>query len=58
MNKQYHRPLPKDYLAEEHNPYTYEDADPFSDDEALEQFIESERFAFREEWFCYVEANE
>lgn len=58
MNKRYHRPLPEDYLAEERVPYTYEDADLLNDDEALERFIESGRFAFREEWFRYVEENE
>ena len=58
MNKQYHRPLPEDYLMEECAPYTYEDADLLNDDEALERFIESERLAFREEWFHYVEENE
>lgn len=58
MNKQYHRPLPEDYLMEERAPYTYEDADLLNDDEALERFIESERLAFRAEWFRYVEENE
>lgn len=58
MNKQYHRPLPEDYLMEERAPYTYEDADLLNDDEALERFIESERLAFRTEWFRYVEENE
>lgn len=58
MNKQYHRPLPEDYLMEERAPYTYEDADLLNDDEALERFIEGERLAFREEWFRYVEENE
>lgn len=58
MNKQYHRPLPEDYLMEERAPYTYEDADLLNDDEALERFIESERLTFREEWFRYVEENE
>ena len=43
---------------EERVPYTYEDADLLNDDEALERFIESERFTFREEWFRYVEENE
>lgn len=43
---------------EERVPYTYEDADLLNDDEALDRFIESERFAFREEWFRYVEENE
>lgn len=43
---------------EERVPYTYEDADLLNDDEALERFIENERFAFREEWFRYVEENE
>lgn len=57
MNKRYHRPLPEDYLVEERVPYTYEDADLLND-EALERFIESERFAFREEWFRYAEENE
>jgi len=58
LNKRYHRPLPEDYLVEERVPYTYEDADLLNDDEALERCIESERFAFREEWFRYVEENE
>ena len=58
MNKQYHRPLPEDYLMEERAPYTYEDADLLNDDEALERFIESERLAFRAEWFRYGEENE
>ena len=58
MNKRYNRPLPEDYLVEERVPYTYEDADLLNDDEALERFIENERFAFREEWFRYVEENE
>ena len=58
MNKQYHRPLPEDYLMEERAPYTYEDADLLNDDEAIERFIESERLAFRAEWFRYVEENE
>ena len=58
MNKRYHRLLPEDYLVEERVPYTYEDADLLNDDEALERLIESERFAFREEWFRYVEENE
>lgn len=58
MNKRYYRPLPEDYLVEERVPYTYEDADLLNDDEALERFIENERFAFREEWFRYVEENE
>lgn len=44
MNKRYHRQLPEDYLVEERVPYTYEDADLLNDDEALERFIESERF--------------
>lgn len=43
---------------EERVPYTYEDADLLNDDEAIERFIESEWFAFREEWFRYVEENE
>ena len=58
MNKRYYRALPEDYLMEERAPYTYEDADLLNDDEALEHFIENERFAFREEWFRYLEENE
>ena len=58
MNKRYHRRLPEDYLLAVRAPHTYEDADMLNDDEDIERYSESERFAFREEWFRYVEENE
>lgn len=35
-----------------------EDIDPMEDDEAMEEYIERRRLAFREEWFQYLGEND